>query len=130
MPGMDSRMDFLTGRRQDWIQEDEQANTEPTGIPQGSALSLYLIFDSECVEICSNPTSRMAFVDDVNILVCGDSTAENCRASMKSAPGQNGAPDKYKPIHFANTKRKDLEEYVHSAGDSPHSCPSLVPRSV
>ena len=41
--------------------------------------ALYLIFDSECVKTCSNPTSRMAFVDDVNLLVCGDSTAENCR---------------------------------------------------
>ena len=55
------------------------------GIPQGSPLSpiLYLFYSVELVEGCQRACERvstMAFVDDTNIVVYGDSDVANYRA--------------------------------------------------
>ena len=54
------------------------------GIPQGSPLSpiLYLFYSADLVGTCKRPlhnTSVIAFVDDTNIVVYGDSGKGNCQ---------------------------------------------------
>lgn len=52
------------------------------GIPQGSPLSpiLYLFYNSDLIEICTDPTLQSVaseLVDDVAVLVCGNSAEES-----------------------------------------------------
>lgn len=84
-----------------------------TGIPQGSPISpiLFLFFNADLVEICNKSelnASGSGFVDDVNILVYGNSTEANCRtleklhvkcADWARKHGATFAPHKYELIH-------------------------------
>ena len=54
-----------------------------TGIPQGSPVSpiLFLFFNKDLIDFCTQGTGKVlaiGFVDDVNILVVGNSTESNC----------------------------------------------------
>lgn len=67
--------------------EETQPFDVPMGIPQGSPLSpiLFLFYNAELLEMLagsstniSNRTGVVGFVDDVNILVYGPTTEDNC----------------------------------------------------
>ena len=91
-----------------------------SGIPQGSPISpvLFLFFIAnllDTVNCDSLRTSAVGFVDDVNVLVYGPSTAENCRKLKEvhrrcmrwaATHGAKFAPDKYEVIHFFRTPRR------------------------
>ena len=98
-----------------------------TGILQGSPISpiLFLFFNTDLVEHCAWSTHRVMgqeFVDNVNILACGDSTEENCHLLEKvhndclawvSHHGATFTPQKYELMHVT-TKGKRLGTYTHS----------------
>ena len=55
-----------------------------TGIPQGSPMSpiLYLFYNSDFLEGCTNVltfSSALGYIDDIAIIVTGDSEEANCR---------------------------------------------------
>ena len=91
-----------------------------TGIPQGSPISpiLFLFFNAELIEACSQPgraVSACGFIDDVNILVYGDSTEGNCHRlnnihtrceEWARRHGATFAPKKYELIHFTRTPKR------------------------
>ena len=78
-------MDKRTRRTSIWIGDYTSAEEEvQVGIPQGSPLSLilYLFYSVELVEGYQRAYKRVsmiAFVDDTNIVVYGDSNVANCR---------------------------------------------------
>ena len=90
------------------------------GIPQGSPVSpiLYLFYNADLLDICSNPNDRAAtggFVDDVNILTYGTSTEANCRTLERIHRGcekwakrhdSEFAPAKYELIHLVRNPKK------------------------
>jgi retron-type reverse transcriptase len=78
-------IDFLSERRTE-IRVNEFTLLEApvaVGIPQGSPVSpiLYLFYNADLLESCENLRLYMSatgFVDDVNILMYGESTERNC----------------------------------------------------
>jgi hypothetical protein len=98
------------------------------GIPQGSPISpiLYLFYNADLLDICNNiqlRTSPTGFVDDVGILVYGESTEGNCRnlerlhtacATWAERHGSRFATEKYELIHFSRTpKRFNMEAQIN-----------------
>ena len=92
-----------------------------TGIPQGSPVSpiLYLFFNADLVEACSNPEGKQAtgigFVDNVNVLAYSSSTEENCKILEEmyqkciywaNKHGAEFFPHKYNLIHLTKKPRK------------------------
>ena len=91
-----------------------------TGILQGFPLSpiLYLFYNADLLDICSNPNDRTAstgFVDDVNILTYGLSTEANCKTlerihhsceTWAKRHGSEFAPAKYELIHLVRNPKK------------------------
>ena len=91
-----------------------------TGIPQGSPISpiLYLFYNADQLDICERPgsnTSTLGFVDDINVLVYGKGTEENCKTlevihkKCKKWASQHGsvfAPKKYEFIYLSRNPKK------------------------
>jgi hypothetical protein len=91
-----------------------------TGIPQGSPLLpiLFLFYNSNHIDACNLPTSpssMIAFVDDVNALAFGKTTADNCRTlqglherclEWARSHGASFAPEKYILVHFTKARTK------------------------
>jgi hypothetical protein len=112
---------FLTARRTRIAyagHESEWISTQ-TGIPQGSPISpiLFLIFITELLETFQSPageTIALGFVDDTNLITCGDTAANNCRKleaahdkciAWAKRHGARFAPLKYQLIHFTKRRR-------------------------
>ena len=91
-----------------------------TGIPQGSPVSpiLFLFFNKDLVDFCARGTGKVSaigFVDDVNILVVGNSTESNCRVlehvhhgctAWADRHGAAFAPHKYELMHLTRSPRR------------------------
>ena len=97
-----------------------EARAVHAGIPQGSPVSLilYLFFNADLIDQCARSglkASAIGFVDDVNILIYGKSTEDNCRTLgrlhdvCKRWAEQHGAtfaPAKYELIHLTRTPKR------------------------
>lgn len=84
------------------------------GIPQDTPLSpiLYLFYYSDLIEMCTDPalkSTATGFVDDIAVLVCGNSAEENLvtlqtlntrTAGWSSTHASKFDHAKYKLIHF------------------------------
>ena len=99
----------------------------PTGIPQGSPLSpiLYLFYNADLIEELSNGGQTMGWIDDVGLLVEGDSAETNCQRieSMLETAYQWAdqhasvfAPEKFAITHFCKDKKQDLTAKLHTQG--------------
>ena len=91
-----------------------------TGIPQGSPVSpiLFLFFNKDLVNFCTRGTGKVlaiSFIDDVNILVVGNSTESNCQVlehvhhgctTWADYHGAAFAPHKYKLMHLTCSPRQ------------------------
>jgi hypothetical protein len=110
---------FLSGRTAEirFGGYSSPAYSVPTGMPQGSPLSpiLFLLFISELHQTFETGRMRgIAFVDDTNIITTSRSIPENCRSlerahelclSWARRHGVRFAPEKYKLVHFAKSRR-------------------------
>lgn len=93
----------------------------PTGIPQGSPLSpiLYLFYNADLIQDLAqdNTCKTMGWIDDVGILVVGNSAEENSRQlELEVAKAERWAkahasvfaPDKFAIQHFSKDKAQDI----------------------
>lgn len=90
------------------------------GIPQGSPVSpiLYLFYSSDLIEGCRqarNNASGIGFVDDINIIVYGESDVGNCRRlqdvyrhceKWAQRHGSSFNISKYQLLHLAKTRKR------------------------
>ena len=110
----DRQTSLVLGR---WQSKPHQIST---GIPQGSPVSpiLFLFFNKDLVDFCTWSTGKVTgigFVDDVNILVVGNSTESNCwtlehvHRGCKQWVDCHGAtftPHKYELMHLTRSPKK------------------------
>ena len=99
----------------------------PTGIPQGSPLSpiLYLFYNADLIECTGNDPLRSTstgWIDDVGILVRGESTEANCRtletvyqsaARWAISHASVFAPEKFALMHFTKDDTQDIGAAMH-----------------
>ena len=113
---------FLKDRQTSLVLGRWQSNTHQvsTGIPQGSPVSLilFLFFNKDLVKYCARSTGKVSgigFVDDVNVLVVGNSTENNCqvlehvhRGCTKWAHHHRATftPHKYKLMHLTRSPKR------------------------
>ena len=115
----------------------------PTGIPQGSPLSpiLYLFYNADLVErtndrdVGATQAASIGWVDDVNIVVKGETAQENCETLQRiyrwkvkpwaTAHASVFAPEKFALVHFTKKKGVDLSAHLqldhHDIAPSPHA---------
>ena len=110
-----------------------------TGIPQRSPISpiLFLFFNAGLVEHCAQGMGRvtgLGFVDDVNILACGDSTEDNCHLLEKihndclawaSRHGAAFAPQKYELMHLTRSRKFNMSASVQLPGGPKAPSPTV-----
>lgn len=89
-------------------------------------------YNAELIDACTSPSSSaIGFVDNVNILVWGRFTAENCDLlatiydqrcpTWADRHGAKFAPDKYEVIHFTRaTKRMNKKEPLRLGAVTKH----------
>jgi ribonuclease HI len=109
----------------------------PTGIPQGSPLSpiLYLFYNADLIhDLASKNTCKtMGWIDDVGILVIGNSAEENARAlELEVAKAEQWAkthasvfaPDKFAIQHFSKDDEQDISAPITIRGivKAPEEC--------
>jgi hypothetical protein len=123
---------FITSRSTTLViqgHETQEFQVE-AGVPQGSPLSpiLFLFYIAELLQLCNRPKeglSAIGFADDVNLLVYSQSTEANCcklestykkLVEWASKHGMRFAPQKYELIHFARSRRFNLQAGIHLNG--------------
>lgn len=123
---------FLTDRKSTLTLNYDSSNVFAVrnGIPQGSPISpiLFLFYNEELIRTCNatgEHASGTGFVDDVNILVWGDSTATNCSLLTRihnrcqewaRRHGAQFAPHKYELMHLSrNPKQFDMSACLQFA---------------
>ena len=112
-----------------------------SGIPQGSPLSgiLYLFYNADLLEDINphDSSSSLGYIDDIGILVIGNSTEENCRSlatihEMVCKPwadthGSSFAVSKYQLIHFTRRTSSNINHrLLLSSGQQVTPMPSVV----
>ena len=132
---------FLADRKTTLVLGRWQSSTYrvSTGIPQGSPISsiLFLFFNTDLVEHCAWSTHRvigLGFVDNVNILACGDSTEENCHLLKKvhddclawaSHHGATFAPQKYELMHLTCSRKFNMAASIQLPGGLKTPSPTV-----
>ena len=116
---------FLSDRTSTLIlnHDSSEVFTVRNGIPQGSLVSpiLFLFYNEELIRKCNTIGEQacgIGFVDDVNLLVWGESTAANCSLLTRihrrceewaRRHGAKFAPQKYELMHLSrNPKQFDM----------------------
>lgn len=112
-----------------------------SGIPQGSPLSgiLYLFYNADLLENINqhDSSSSLGYIDDIGILIIGNSTEENCRSlatihEMVCKPwadkhGSSFAVSKYQLIHFTRRTSSNINHpLLLSSGQQVTPMPSVV----
>ena len=112
-----------------------------SGIPQRLPLSgiLYLFYNADLLEDINphDSSSSLGYIDDIGILVIGNSTEENCRSlatihEMVCKPwadthGSSFAVSKYQLIHFTRRTSSNINHrLLLSSGQQVTPMPSVV----